>query len=121
MKTTKRAKGVKAAINKMKSHTPPTNKLWCAKVNLAGLYSAKPIEMRLTGLSGWWSRDGNLSADGPGLYYADGYIDFASHSKREVELFILGVNSATQLLLNWATPGNFEPPNLLPPKGKKNV
>lgn len=79
--------------------------MWCAKINQSGLYSVKPMKMTLEPDGDYWSIDGSINAAGPGMDRHEGYVIFAAHDKKDVEVFILGVRGAMQMLYDWSTTG----------------
>lgn len=87
--------------------------IWGNRVNLVGLYSQKPIRMKLYDEyydedELWWtSTDGSLGVHEVGLVgsAADGCRTFSSESKREVELWTDGAMAVLQRLDNFASTG----------------
>jgi hypothetical protein len=80
--------------------------VWAATVNLSGCYSSKPIECKLGGYNFsdgdlWWDKSGNIGVR-LGLKKTDGYTQFASEDKREVELFLMGVEACMSRLRDWS-------------------
>lgn len=50
----------------------------------------------------WWSRNGNMGVEKMGHYRRSGYSYFASENKREVELWVMGIENCMKFLRDWA-------------------
>jgi hypothetical protein len=80
--------------------------VWAAAVNMSGCYSSKPIECKLEQDAYdddpmWWDKSGDIGFR-LGLKKTDGYTQFASEDKREVELFLMGVEACMSRLRDWS-------------------
>jgi len=77
-----------------------------ASVNMAGLYHTKPIRCKWDdNLKTWWSADGNFDVKELGLSRSAGglCITFASRSRRQVQIWIDGIQSGMTLLNSWCS------------------
>lgn len=76
--------------------------VWAAKVNLGGLYKLNPLRCTWDKeLNCWWGDDGNFEVRKLGLDAQDLCITFASKSKTEVAIWLLGATSVMSLLKQW--------------------
>jgi len=77
--------------------------IFASAINLTGLYSNQPVVCCWSGThSAWVSDNKELLIKKPGIVKMHGNIIFSSHSKVDVENWILGVRSCTAMLKNWA-------------------
>ena len=77
--------------------------LWASGINLAGLYSKKPLRcVKSKSDDDYWDLSGNFNVCGPGEFNGDGHIEFASSSKDKTAAWISGVMSAMKMLKNWS-------------------
>ncbi|HEC61948.1 MAG TPA: hypothetical protein ENI27_06795 [bacterium] len=80
--------------------------LWTNIVNLSGLYSPEPI--KLTAQKGWdkrlhhWDKTRDVDFKQMGLFERGAVIQFTSKSKKEVELWTMGVKAVMDLLKRWS-------------------
>lgn len=76
-------------------------------INLAGLYSNKPVICRNDKYfdlpNHWWDHEGDYSVSKLGLVINKDmlYIRFSSINKKEVELWMSGVKSTMKMLAAW--------------------
>jgi hypothetical protein len=78
---------------------------YCNFVNLRGLYSQKPIVCNRLAEDGmFWDSSGNVEVNPKklGINVCSGRIEFASKSRRDVELWTIGALSILKMLKNWA-------------------
>lgn len=84
-----------------------SEQVYVAGLNLSGLWSTKPLKARryIDDEGSWWVSHGPLKDDAfaekLGLHDRDGFITFASTSKREVQTWIDGVLSSFKILREW--------------------
>lgn len=81
------------------------NVCWMAGINLAGLWSNKPIRGYFNAdHENYWDRTGNLNVEtvGEDSRVSGNLITFASKDKREVEIWLHGANSVMELLRRWS-------------------
>jgi hypothetical protein len=85
---------------------PSPKVVWANGVNSAGLYSNKPIRCAWheSGVSSaYWDRTGNFDVTRLGL--KKGPMDtFASHDRRDVELWTAGARAILDRLREWVGP-----------------
>jgi len=77
--------------------------LYGAIVNLNGLITKEPVKLKPSEWDEstiWWDEEGNLDFQGPGLQVEGTVTRFASHKKKEVQIFIDGCVAIEVLLSN---------------------
>jgi hypothetical protein len=95
-------------------------KLYMARVNLAGLYSTKPIAVFKEPDDDWYaSKDGNLVLDLNQLNDRPECIDFFSENKKDVEIWIAGASAVMRAIHSWSELPTVANPELEPKKKKK--
>ena len=95
-------------------------KLYMARVNLAGLYSTKPIAVFKEPDDDWYSsKDGNLVLDLSQLNDRPECIDFFSENKKDVEIWIAGASAVMRSIHSWSELPTVANPELEPKKKKK--
>jgi hypothetical protein len=78
-------------------------KVWMNGINLAGLWSPRPLRGTYEANLREWYWRGNLSVSRLGLdVRQSGITTFASESKREVEIFTLGAWAVMRELQRWS-------------------
>lgn len=76
---------------------------WFNGLNLSGLWFRKPKRGYWDkNLHEWYDKSGDFSAEVLGLDMQHGHATFASESKKEVELWTLGIQTAMAFLRRWA-------------------
>ena len=87
----------------MPSMTPQNwpRKAWAARLNLSGLWSAKPVRVYRHSLFDpfetpyeYWDRSGDLCIPHLGVEKEEGWVSFSSEDRAEVEAFIDEVRKA---------------------------
>jgi len=77
--------------------------VWVNMVNLAGLYSPRPIKCSYKAdLKSWWSADGNVEAKRLGLERKDNCVIFVSKTKQDAVLWTKGAAAVMYLLHSWS-------------------
>ena len=77
--------------------------VWAAEVNLNGLCNRKPVRCTYNEeLLSWWDKTGNLEVTSLGMVQRSGYVEFASKSRKEVEIWIEGALAILWVLANFA-------------------
>jgi hypothetical protein len=90
----------------MDKKTKPPQVVYANMVNLAGLYSNKPMRCKYNEqLDSWWDRFGSLEVRQLGHYSKSEMIQFSSVSREEVLLWTEGARSVMKLLSRWAGVG----------------
>lgn len=74
---------------------------WMMGVNLNGLWDNKPKKgIWNKHLNCWYDKSGNFNVNKIGLEIEDCIVRFASYNEKDIEIFILGARSLSNLIQN---------------------
>ena len=99
-----------AMKKKSAKKTEPKEKLYGNAVNLSGIYSKNPLELKFDyETEAWWDRSQNMDFNRRGLQIGNdpddpdcsGIVKFTG-TQREVQCFTMGVRACFTLLSSWA-------------------
>jgi hypothetical protein len=88
--------------NKQKMKTKKKT-AWAIGISVMGMWDKKPVRIEYSSFNEtcsrqrfWWDKTGCFTVDKLGLVVKKGITTFASESKKDVELFILGVKAMSR-------------------------
>lgn len=84
-------------------------RLWANKINLAGLYSTKPVlvvlktawQERMWTIGTYWDATGDVDVEKEGEVRKYGSIIFASRNKKDVQNWTKGILAVNAMLKKW--------------------
>lgn len=78
--------------------------IYANRVNLSGLYSNKPLKLKLEAHYDFYSdgEDFCLDTDKIGLVETDGLVGFSSPNEKEVELWTQGAIAVMRQIFKWS-------------------
>lgn len=77
--------------------------MWAFWANGYGSWYSEPQRVTLGTCDEYWRECGNASVKQAGYYERDGYMTFASESKKEVETFMKGYAACESLIRSFVS------------------